>query len=675
MDGQYAIITVLFAIFRNQARQYSALQTRVTLEQLNMARLPLIVGFGGINSAGRSSLHHGYKRLVIDHLASHDTQSTRLSLATMMGLLNHDQTGWSDAAGNPVDIEPYLNSIDEQILAGTLIRKLENNLFNPDQIPFNKRISLSGLNNQPVEFLLRRKHLPDPLPAGWQVIESSEHGDKVQVQVNENLDVLLTSHRQSGVNAAGQLPSGFNPESLYPSRNHPRALQMTVFGASDAINSLGINWQSVRDSVAADQIAVYAGSCFGQLDYNGFGGLLQARLLGKKPTSKQLPLGYAEMPADFINAYVLGNLGSNGTNVAACATFLYNLRQAVKDIQSGSHRVAVVGTSEAPLTPEIFDGFATMGALADDNKLRTLDDLPVTEHPIYQRACRPFGNNGGFTLAESAQFVVLFDDELALELGANIYGAVNEVFVNADGYKKSIAGPGAGNYLTMAKAVAATRNILGDKALRDRTYVQAHGTGTPQNRTTESHILSQVAQTFGIDNWPVTAVKAYLGHSIATAAGDQLAASLGVWQYGVIPGINTIDRVADDVSTDGLELLLQHKTVDPETLDAVIINSKGFGGNNASASVLSPACARNMLTNKHGSKTMSAYLQRREKTQEKIAEYDNDACAGRYEAIYQFGENVLDATNIEMTGQAVKISGQQHAVNLDLPNRYSEYCK
>ena len=638
-----------------------------------MARLPIIVGFGGINSAGRGSSHHAYRRLVLDRLASEDARRTRQSLAALMGLLRHGATGWEDSDGNPVELGSYLDSIGDAVVAGTLIRKLESNLFEPDRIPVNKRISLSGIDQRPVEFLLNRKHLPDPLPAGWQVKEAAGHDHEVHVLVQENLDVLLPCYRQSEVNAAGQLPSGFVPESLYPSRNHPRALQLTVFGASDAIDSLGIEWQTIRDKVAADQVAVYAGSAFGQLDYNGFGGLLQARLLGKKPTSKQLPLGFAEMPADFINAYVMGNLGNNGTNVAACATFLYNLRQAVKDIQAGTHRVAIVGTSEAPLAAEIFDGFTTMGALADDNKLRELDGLSLSEQPDYRRACRPFGENAGFTMAESAQFVVLFDDELALELGANIYGAVNEVFISADGFKKSIAGPGVGNYLTMAKAVAATQNILGAGKLGQRTYVQAHGTGTPQNRITESHILSEVAKAFDIENWPVAAVKAYLGHSIATAAGDQLAVSLGVWQYGLIPGIATIDNLAEDVTTARLDMLMQHKEIDPDMLEAVIINSKGFGGNNASASILSPARTEKMLASKHGSNTMANFLQRQQVTLEKIKEYDDNACAGRFDAIYQFGENVLDASNIEISNQAIKISGVNQQVSLQVPNNYSDY--
>ena len=43
------------------------------------------------------------------------------------------------------------------------------------------------------------------------------------------------------------------------------------------------------------------------------------------------------------------------------------------------------------------------------------------------------------------------DDELAMQHGAQVMGSVGDVFVNADGYKKSIPGPGIGNYLTVAK--------------------------------------------------------------------------------------------------------------------------------------------------------------------------------------------------------------------------------
>ena len=57
-------------------------------------------------------------------------------------------------------------------------------------------------------------------------------------------------------------------------------------------------------------------------------------------------------PADFVNAYVLGNVGCTGAIAGACASFLYNLRLAVEDIQSGRRRLVVVGNAVTRTNPE-----------------------------------------------------------------------------------------------------------------------------------------------------------------------------------------------------------------------------------------------------------------------------------------------------------------------------------
>ncbi len=639
-----------------------------------MARLPVITGFGGINAAGRSSGHHGYRRLVIDALPKSQTQATYHNLAALTGQLKKQDGKWLDGSGSEILLDTYLSQLAPNLRQGSLIRELENNLFDPNRLPYNRNASLGSASDQPLQFEMRSKDLPSPLPAGWTVNDAQTEG-RVSVSASENFEVILQCTRETAVHSAGQLPSGFDPAQLYPARNHPRGLQLTVFAASDAINSMGIDWEVVKQNVAADQIAVYAGSGMGQLDYNGSGGMLQARLLGKKVSSKQLALGYAEMPADFINAYLLGNLGTTGTNVAACATFLYNLRQGIRDIQSGTHRVVLVGTSEAPLVPEIFDGFATMGALADDASLRQLDRLTDEQSPDFRRACRPFGNNAGFTLAESAQCIVLFDDELAMELGANIYGGINDVFINADGFKKSIASPGLGNYISMAKAAAATRNIIGQEGLAKRSYVQAHGTGTLQNRQTESHIINQIAESFGIQHWPVAAVKSYIGHSLASSSGDQIAASLGVWAEGIIPGILTVDEIADDVSHSNVDFLLQHKDVGKQSMDAVIINSKGFGGNNASASMLAPHIVEKMLTRRHGEKAISKYKSRNESVAQASLEYDTSTQEGENRTIYKFDHNVLGSESIDLADGKLAVTGLAPQISLELENPYSDMCE
>ena len=642
---------------------------------LGMANLPVITGLGGINAAGRSSGNHSYRRMIFDCLSETEKLETQAALAALTGKLSKQDGQWVDDSKNIVDANTYLKSISQNLLSGTLIRKLENNLFDPQRVHYHSRMNVSPKRETGLNFDLLRKQIPATKPPGWKIEDHPTDPDKVIVNTKDNFDILIDQFDTTKVNSAGQLPSGFNPALFYQSRNHPRTLQMTVYAASDAINSIGIDWSEIQQNVHPDQIGVYAGSAMGQLDYNGFGGLLQARILGKKVTAKQMPLGYAEMPGDFINAYLLGNLGSNGTNVAACATFLYNLRQAVKDIQSGSHRVVLVGTTETPIFPESIDGFNTMNALADDASLRKLDGLASNQRPNYRRACRPFANNSGFTLAESAQFVVLFDDELALKLGANILGAANEVYIAADGHKKSITGPGLGNYLSMAKAVAATKNVIGKEALKNRTFVQAHGTGTPQNRTTESHILSQIAGIFGIENWPIVAVKSYLGHSIASSAGDQLAATLGSFAHGILPGILTIDEIAQDVTQENLDFLLAHKELPLNSIDATIINSKGFGGNNASASILAPHIVERMLEKRHGATALKDYKKRNQQVADKTAAYDQAMIEGRNNTIYKFDHNVLDNESLEMNESKISINEIEPSISLEFESSYADMCK
>jgi acetoacetyl-[acyl-carrier protein] synthase len=80
-------------------------------------RLPVIVGFGGINPAGRSSGHHGYRRLVYDQLASGKQQSTLNALAALM----------------------QCDADEQSILTNTLVRKINDNLFPIITVPTNRQ--------------------------------------------------------------------------------------------------------------------------------------------------------------------------------------------------------------------------------------------------------------------------------------------------------------------------------------------------------------------------------------------------------------------------------------------------------------------------------------------------------------------------------------------------------
>ena len=615
---------------------------------MSIQRLPVIVGFGGINAAGRASGHHAYARMTHSALSAAQQSRTLDSLATLMGLEGGE-------------------SHQQFILDHTLVRRIEASHFDVDAVRWNQRLPTDG-DSQPASFDLERKYLPDVIPPHWVVKGTSV--THVNVQIVGQQDFLLPTYREFDVKSAGQLPSGFEPGTLYPSRNHPRGLQMTVYAASDALGSIGLDWETISSRVAPDQISVYAGSAMGQLDGAGAGGMIKSRYNGQRVTSKYCPLSFAEMPADFINAYVLGSLGSTGASLGACASFLYNLRHGIDDIRNGRARVVFVGAAEAPITPEILEGYSAMGALATEKGLRNLDGLQLGEACDFRRACRPFAENCGFTIAESSQMVVLFDDELAMELGATVFGAAIDVFVNADGHKKSISGPGVGNYITMAKAVAAARAIIGDKALRRGGLVQAHGTGTPQNRVSEAEILSRTAQAFGIDEWPVIAAKCYLGHSIGSAAGDQISTTLGIWHHGILPGITTIDAIAADVRQDHLAFNTEHREVDTAEQKYAIINSKGFGGNNASASLMSPLATKRMLQTRYSGQAWKKWEQANERVRERQQAYDDGMIAGTVSPVYKFDHGVLGDGDVKVGAQQLTIG--PHTVRLDQVSPYDD---
>ncbi|MFQ3309200.1 MAG: acetoacetyl-[acyl-carrier protein] synthase, partial [Porticoccaceae bacterium] len=464
--------------------------------------LPVIVGFGGFNAAGRSSSHQAFRRMVLESLPSSEQHSTIASLACLMGLVRAEGESYIDTQGAELTIETVFEQYQQAVIAGTLVRKIEH--FDPANLSGHRKVDFS--DQQVIIFTMAKRDLPKQLPADWQIRELED--GRVEITTSGEDKHLVSVPYELAAKAAGQLPRGFDLTEHYNARFHPRGLQMALLGASDAIHSMGIPWQKVAAKVRPDEIGVYSSSVFGQVDNQGMGGLFQARLRGERTTAKQVALGLNSMPADFVNAYVLGNVGHTEATTGACASFLYSLQAAVRDLRSGRRRIAVVGNAEAPITPEIMEGFSNMSALGSDENLCKIDGTTMAD---WRRVSRPFGENCGFTLSEATQYIVLMDDLLAIELGADIHGAVPEVFINADGIKKSISSPGVGNYISFSKAVAAAVGIVGIETVQERSFVHAHGSSTPANRVTESELISRVADAFDINDWPVTAVKSYVG--------------------------------------------------------------------------------------------------------------------------------------------------------------------
>ncbi|WP_077284027.1 beta-ketoacyl synthase [Cognaticolwellia aestuarii] len=629
-----------------------------------MTALPIIVGMGGVNAAGRTSFHQGFRRIVIDKLNAEARQETFVGLATLMNLLTSQDGQLIDAEGNVVEKPAVEQRFGPEILAGTLIRKIEHDHFDPDATPWQQKLTMD-VSDQGISFETRARDLPSPLPRTWKITELAEK--RVRVDIAGEIEVSHGSTRDNPIKAAGQFPTGFKPASLYNSRYQPRGLQATIFGAADAIHSTGYSWNEIADKVNPDEIGTYSASVFGQTQVEGVGGMMQSRLKGERVSTKNLALGLNTMSTDFINAYVTGNVGTTFTSTGACATFLYNLKAAVQDIQAGRIRLAIVGSNDCAITPEVVEGFGNMSALANEEGLKKIDGTGVADH---RRTSRPFGENCGFTIGEAAQFIILVDDALAIELGANVLGSVADVYTNADGIKKSITAPGPGNYITMAKSVALAKSIVGAEAVQQRSFILAHGSSTPQNRVTESLIYDRVANSFDITDWPVAAPKAFVGHTIGPASGDQVAMALGIFADNIMPGITTIDKVADDVHDERLNIATEHWHC--QAMDVAFINSKGFGGNNATATLFSPAVTLAMMEKRHGSDGMANYRDKNALVEQARAKYQAQADNGEFQIIYRFGDGTLMDDDVSLTHENITVTGFANKIVLPTVNPFND---
>ena len=275
----------------------------------------------------------------------------------------------------------------------------------------------------------------------------------------------------------------------------------------------------------------------------------------------------------------------------------------------------------------------------------------------------------GLVVGESSGFTILMSDRLALESGANIRGCILNVNINADGNKKSISGPGAGNYFSVGKTFQDIEEIFGDKVLKDNSAFIAHGTGTPLNRITESHIVSTFAKEFGIESLPVTSLKSKLGHTMGSAGMDQLWGALGAMETQNCSGICTIPKLADDVFTDNLDFYLQDQAFDKKK-DVVIINSKGFGGNNATASVVSENLTMSLIEKRYSKNDIAKWKSKREAVLENREVEREKAINGSIEPIYEFDKDVLDLTDLEVKKNQIKTStGFDYKLSSDLKGK------
>ncbi|MFI6013455.1 beta-ketoacyl-ACP synthase II [Streptomyces sp. NPDC051243] len=253
-----------------------------------------------------------------------------------------------------------------------------------------------------------------------------------------------------------------------------------------------------------------------------------------------------------------GLQGSSTCMVTACATGSTCLGEAMRMIRYGIADVVIAGGVDDSLTRVDINGAAVSRALSRRN------DDP-------ERACRPFDTGrDGFVMSAGAGVVVLESEEHALARGATIHGELAGYGATTDAFH--VTSPHPEGLLAQRAALQA----LAEAGLRpdDVDYINAHGTSTPKNDTTEIKVIRGV---FGsrAPRIPISSIKSMTGHMLGASGAVEAITSVEVIKTGLVPP--TIN--CDDPEDPELDFV-PHKARTHD-VDVAISNSFGFGGHNA----------------------------------------------------------------------------------------------
>lgn len=234
----------------------------------------------------------------------------------------------------------------------------------------------------------------------------------------------------------------------------------------------------------------------------------------------------------------------------ACSSAANAIELAADMIRLGEADIVVAGGSEC-ITKFHLNGF---------NSLMILD----------HGQCRPFDRDrAGLNLGEGAAYVVLESRESALRRGVKPIAQLSGYGNACDAFHQTASSPdGEGAYLAMMKALA-------DAGLEpaDIDYINAHGTGTPNNDLSESQAMRRV---FGDCMPPVSSTKSLTGHTTSASGSIEAVICILALENGFTP-VNYAFENTDE------GLVVPNMKLEPDRpLRHVLCNSFGFGGNDSS---------------------------------------------------------------------------------------------
>ncbi len=354
---------------------------------------------------------------------------------------------------------------------------------------------------------------------------------------------------------AGEVP-GFDPTSAMERKEVRRTDRFVHLALAATQEAMRTSELAITEA-NRDEVGVFIASGIGGIATLGE----QYDVLRTRGPSRISPFLIPAMITNLGAGHVSIATGARGPSyciTSACASSAHALGEAAETIRRGWVKAAIVGGSEASITPIGIAGFNAMRALSTRN-----DD--------YAAASRPFdADRDGFVMGEGAAVLILEDLEHAQARGAHIlaeyvgYGATSDA-----NHITNLTEDGDG----VARAIRLALQ-RGGLTPDDVDYINAHATSTPAGDPVETAAIKQV---FGGRDQapPVSASKSQFGHLLGAAGALETIVCILAMQHNLLPA--TINLANPDPACD---LDYVPNTPRPATLNVVLSNSFGFGGHN-----------------------------------------------------------------------------------------------
>jgi 3-oxoacyl-[acyl-carrier-protein] synthase II len=351
----------------------------------------------------------------------------------------------------------------------------------------------------------------------------------------------------------------FDPAPAFPSpkeaRRTDRYSQFGIYAAWRALQDSGLDLEKTD----RDEIGVFIGS--------GIGGLRttteQHKILIERGPGRlspfMIPMLISNMASGMVSMYYHLR-GPNFATCSACATANHALGEAWRTLKMGDANVMLAGGAEATIVPIGIGGFCAMKAMS-------------TRNNDPKRASRPFDKErDGFVMGEGAGVLVLEELEHAKARGARIYAELAGYGNTADAHHVTAPSPGGEG------AARCMRRALRNAGLNlaDISYINAHGTSTQQGDIAETEAVKSV---FGdhARKLAVSSTKGATGHMLGAAGAVEMVICTKAIQTDTVP-----PTINQEVSDPECDLDYVPNTARQMKVNAIVNNSFGFGGHNAS---------------------------------------------------------------------------------------------